>query len=615
MIRRLERILGAEHGRTLRRYLALLVVSCIAHGLAVATLVPVVSAITTGRLDDAWSWLRVMAILVLAASLLHYLQALSGFRVAITILETLQLRIIDHVATLPLGWFATERVGQLSRLTTSGTINLGNLPAHLLTPLITGIVTPLTIVVCLFFADWRIGLAALVCVPLLAFAMRHASRLIGEGNRAVDRASEVVADRVVEFALAQRVLRAFGGVGSEYEPLEAALTEHGTARRQTMRTIIPGTVMVGLSVQFAFSVLIVTGVALALAGGIEAGVLIGSLVLAARFTGPVADVGELLGAVRMAHNDLVQISDLLDEPPLDEPETDVAKPVDGSVEFDDVSFAYPGGPVVLDSISLQVEAGRMIALVGASGAGKSTLVSLIPRYADATGGTLRIGGVDVRELTSDTVMGMIAMVFQDVYLFEGTLEDNVRLGRPDASDDDMIEAARLSGVDEIVERLPQGWNTVVGEGGMALSGGERQRVSIARALLKRAPIVLVDEGTAALDSHSEHIVRAALASLRGTSTVIVIAHRLDTIRAADEIFVLGDAGVRDGGASGKDPRRGGSAVIERGDHDTLLAAGGQYASMIAELASSRGWSIGEAQAGAPSPTDRSAQWGSGSTPS
>jgi ATP-binding cassette subfamily B protein len=190
----------------------------------------------------------------------------------------------------------------------------------------------------------------------------------------------------------------------------AALAKHGDARQQTMRKIIPGTVMVGLSMQLAFSVLIVTGAALALTGSIEVGALIGALVLTARFTGPVADVGELLGAVRTAHNDLVQISDLLDEAPLDEPATDVATPSDSSVVFDNVSFAYPSGPPVLDSVSLRAEAGRMIALVGASGAGKPTLVSLMPRFADAIGGSLRVGGVDVRDLTSDTLIGMVAMV-------------------------------------------------------------------------------------------------------------------------------------------------------------------------------------------------------------
>lgn len=225
--------------------------------------------------------------------------------------------------------------------------------------------------------------------------------------------------------------------------------------------------------------------------------------------------------------------------------------------YDDVDG---GGPVVLDGIDATIPAGSFTAVVGPSGAGKSTLLKLIGRFFDVTEGSIRIGGRDVRELGSAGVSRLTAQVFQDVYLFEGTIADNLRMAAPDATGADLDRVARVARLDEVVERLPNGWDTRVGEAGSTLSGGEKQRVSIARALLKDAPVVLLDEATAALDPANEAAVAGAIAELARERTVIVVAHRLSTVVAADRILVL-DQG----------------RITEHGDHDTLLAAGGTYA--------------------------------------
>ncbi|WP_256582264.1 ABC transporter ATP-binding protein, partial [Pseudomonas sp. DrBHI1] len=234
-------------------------------------------------------------------------------------------------------------------------------------------------------------------------------------------------------------------------------------------------------------------------------------------------------------------------------------------------------PEVLREVSLDIAPGSMTALVGASGSGKTTLVRLIARFFDVTQGRVKVGGVDVRQMSAEQLAGQISQIFQDAYLFQGSIADNIRLGKPDASEAEVLEAARLAGVQEILERLPEGLHTPVGEGGARLSGGERQRISIARALIKDAPILLIDEATAALDAENQAAIAEALARLRGKRTLIVIVHQLSTVAMADQIVVLDQGRIR-----------------EQGAHAQLAAKGGLYAHFLEQRRAAKGWRIGEA---------------------
>jgi ATP-binding cassette subfamily B protein len=247
------------------------------------------------------------------------------------------------------------------------------------------------------------------------------------------------------------------------------------------------------------------------------------------------------------------------------------------VRYENVRFSYDGTRDVLSGVDLDLEPGTVTALVGTSGSGKSTIARLIARFWDVDGGSVRIGGADVRALTTETLMAQLAMVFQDTYLFDGTIADNLRVARPEVTDAELEHVSRLARLDEILERLPDGWDTHVGEAGTALSGGERQRVAIARALLKDAPILLLDEATAALDPTNEEAVQNAIDALRGKRTIIVMAHRLATVVAADQIVVLHEG-----------------RIVERGSHDELLALDGRYAAFWRERSRARGWRLGNA---------------------
>ncbi|RSM69668.1 ABC transporter [Kibdelosporangium aridum] len=570
----LQAILGPAHRRTLRIYLAWVITYGVLQGVAAALLVPALRALLSGDLPGAMTWVGVMAVVVAATCVAHYIQAMKGFAVAMVVLTTMHERIGDHLGALPVGWFTNEKVGRLSRIVTTGTVMVGGLFAHLLTPLVAGAATPATIALVTFLFDWRLAVAMLVSAPLLYAIFNWAGRLVGKGDQLSDAAAVTAANRVVEFARHQRTLRAFGRGAEGHRPLDEAITEQHRVGRRAMWLSVPGILAGGFATQLAFTVLIVVGVVLALGGSVDPVALIAVLALAARFTGPLAELSALSGAVRMAHNDVRRIAAVLEEEPLAEPMVPAALPCPGEIELSGVSFGYTPDQPVLRDVSFTVPPRTMTALVGASGSGKTTVTRLIARFWDAGAGTIRVGGADVRHQRTEGLMAQVAMVFQDVYLFDDTLEANIRVGRPTATDEEIREAGRLAGVDEIVARLPHGWTTRVGEGGAALSGGERQRVSIARAIVKDAPIVLLDEATAALDAENERYVREALRTLMTRSTLLVIAHRLQTVVAADQIVVL-DNGV----------------VAERGTHPELLAAGDRYAAFWQERNRAKGWRL------------------------
>jgi ATP-binding cassette subfamily B protein len=574
VIRSLVTLLGPAHAARLYRYLAWLVTSAVLQGLAVALLVPILHALFAGDLSTAMAWLAGLAAMAALTCIAHYQQAMKGFALALVVLTTLHDRLGQHLASLPLGWFNSEKVGRLSRSATSGTLMVTGLFAHYLGPVVCGVVVPATVALTLFIFDWRLGLTAVLCAPLIYFTHRWSADAIGHNDARVEAAATLAGNRVVEFARYQQVLRAFGRTQEGYAPLLAANLAQKQAGGSMVSQTFPKLLAGGLAVQLAFALLVGVGIALAARGAIDAIQLVALLALAARFVGPLAEAAARSGLLRMAGNDLDQLVGILREPPLPQPLVSQPLSEPGSFAFAHVSFAYASGPTVLRDLTFHAPAHSMTAIVGASGSGKTTVTRLLMRFFDVTEGHVKVGGVDVRELSNEALMAQLSLVMQDVYLFDDSLEANIRVGKPDATAQQVAEAASLAGVDEIVARLPQGWLTPVGEGGAALSGGERQRVSLARALLKRAPIVLLDEATAALDSHNEAFVQAAIGSLKQSSTVLVIAHRLPTIMAAEQILVL-DQG----------------RLVEAGTHPQLLALDGRYAGFWRDRQRAGGWRL------------------------
>ncbi|OLT26971.1 ABC transporter [Nocardiopsis sp. CNR-923] len=558
MIRLLLRVLGREFAGPVRRTVALMTATAVVEGLSYALLVPVLRALFGSTPGDALPWLVAFGAAVALHAVLRYVSDVSGFRAGAALLHGMYHRLGGHLARLPVGWYGAGRIGEVSVLASRGVLRAMGVIAHLLSPLVSASVTPLTIVVVMLAYDWRLGSAALAAAPVVAaIQVRTGRSLAAADEDRAERDHESTA-RVIEYLRAQPVLRVGGRTAERLGSLDDALRELQRSSRRSTLSVLPGVLGLALTVQAVFTVLLVLGAYLALGGNAGAAEVLAILVLAARCTDPLLSLSDVGGQLRVARSELERLDGVLRAEPL--PETDSpVQPSGHDLEFGSVVFRH-GDRTVIDGVSLSVPEGRRLAVVGPSGAGKSTLLQLVARFHDVAAGSVRVGGVDVREIGTQELTERIAIVFQDVYLFDGTIEENVRLGRPDAGENEVRAAATAARLDEVVERLPGGWEATVGEGGALLSGGERQRLSIARALLKDAPIVLLDEVTSALDPVNEAAVHDGVERLMAGRTVVTVAHRMRAVRRADRVVFL------DGGR-----------IVEEGTHDELVERGGRYA--------------------------------------
>lgn len=582
LISRLREPLSSEGRAGFSHVMYLSCIVGLVRGFSLISFIPAAIALTSGQ--PAWGmdlrgWLIALAVCAAASFILEYFLAIRSYVVAFDFLTNMHRAIGDKIASLPLGAFRADTAGKTSRLVSRELMMLGEIFAHMYSPLIAAIVTSLTMLAGITVFSPVLGVVCLVSVLIVPGGVWVARRCLLSGSALKEAPARELSHRIVEYATKQGALRACGRSAS-YEPLQRAEELYGAAARRSLIRETLGQITNGMAAQVVVVSLICAIGLLAVGGSVspvEAVVAIGLLL---RFTQILVDIGMLTSAFETRRPVLDLGHEILSAPELptasEDGESDDSTELSASVALEDVVFSYEADQPVLRGVSFRVEPGTMTAIVGPSGCGKTTIARLIARFYDVDSGVVSVGDRDVRSWDTAKLMAQLSLVFQDVYLFDDTLEANVRVGRPDASAAEIEEAARLSGVDEIVARLPLGWDTPVGEGGRALSGGERQRVSIARALLKDSPIVLFDEATSALDPENEHRVTAAMDKLRRNATLIVIAHKLDTITAADQIVVLDENG----------------RVVQIGTHTQLFAeTEGQYRGFWEARSRAAGWRL------------------------
>lgn len=572
----LRKLIEPSSRPLLVRSLILGLVVGLLQGAALLFLLPVSTALATGKTSwglEFWTWVYIIGGLAILSFVAEYIYAMASFRMAFAIMRTFHHTVGDQISRLPLGWFAKGRAGELSQLAAKGIIDIGSLFAHLLPNAVKPLGSLITLMIGSWIWDIRLGLVLTVSAPLLMVVLFGTRKITARAEEPVHLAEVETNDRILEFARAQGALRSCGR--SENFPAlhEAMANQQRQSKRRFWWTVLANGINASV-VQLAVAALITLAAYLALNGTLAPIQALAFIGISLYFSQPLSTMTAMAIGMTAQEPQIKRVQSVVDAHPLPEVAVSNKGQRPGEVRFDKVDFSYQDTPV-LRQVSFTARPGQLTALVGPSGSGKTTIARLVSRFYDVDSGTVYVGGVDVRELTTPDLMAQISMVFQDVYLFDDTLESNIALGRDGADRDQVRAAADTAGVTEIVERLPHGWNTRVGEGGTALSGGERQRVSIARALLKQAPIVLLDEATSALDSENEDHIVQAIGQLREHSTVIVIAHKLATIESADTIVVLDDQG----------------RVSQLGTHAELIDQPGIYRDFHAERASARGWQL------------------------
>lgn len=478
----------------------------------------------------------------------------------------------EHLRRLSMGFFGKRDAGDLSTVLLRDYTEVENLASGLI-PQISVILVRLSLAVVVLSAfDWRMTLAVILVIPLALPLAFLSYRKMGHISGGLLKAQQDTASGILEYIGGIQTLKAFNMAGEQFETLKNSFSrQHDHSLGMEMAAAPVG--MIGRFVlSCGIGVVMLTGAWLMIKGELPAFYYIAFLLLSLNIYEPVMILFGFIADFARSNRSAIRIDDLKNEQPLPEAVKN-HMPRNMNIEFDHVSFSY-GSQEVLHDISLRLPEKSITALVGPSGSGKSTITRLAARFWDAGSGTVKLGGVPLNNMKSDELLSYISMVFQDVYLFHDTIEDNIRMGNPSATMDEIIAAAKTAACHDFISSLPNGYQTIVGEGGSTLSGGEKQRISIARALLKNAPIVLLDEATASLDPENEVLVQQAISALVTEKTVIVIAHRLQSICNADQIIVLEEGMVK-----------------EQGTHDGLLRQDGLYARLWEEQNSAGSWKL------------------------
>ncbi|MEM7119218.1 MAG: ABC transporter ATP-binding protein [Chloroflexota bacterium] len=559
--------------------MAMSATSGIAWVIVLILLRPIVREMMTAE-PDVTTLLRLGGFILLAIVIAIFLRIYAStwcHWAAFELEEKLRTQLTTHLAKVPLGYVISTGSGALKKILMDDVRSLHVFVGDSTPLLARAYSIPMITIVVMFIVDWRMALISLTVIPVGFVAMSAAFRDYATARVEVDAANERMNRTIIEYVQGMQVVRTFDDGSSSFGRYRAALTE----ATETLRKWTEPTKNGGLVAQTLFAALPTMALVL-MAGGfmvsrgtLELPTLLLFVFIAPTLPDSLIPMIWLSVLLNIASASAKRIGYLLEQPILPEPESSKT-PQNGSVRFENVTFTYANRTdPALENVSIDLPEGSITALVGLSGAGKSTVARLIPRFWDVDSGTVYVGDVDVRDMSSDDLMQHISFVFQIPFLLHDTIRENIRLGKPDATDAEVEVAAKASQAhDFIVNELPNGYDTKAGERGTRLSGGQRQRITIARAILQNSPIVVLDEATAFADPENEAKIHAGIAHLTAGKTLIVVAHRLSTIQDADQIVVF-DKGK----------------VVEQGNHDALVASEGIYANLWHKYNEARSWGL------------------------
>ena len=580
MIRLFQRLLdfsGAQRGRLIRSFLAYLV-SSFFEMLPIMAILTVLSGVlrqlSGGAMEKSTIWISLGIMLISIVGRIVFINLSANARTlgSFAFGAEKRMELGERLKSAPMGYFSENRLGDITAAVTTTLGDLEQQSVTIMENVAGGFIHAAVIGIWLFVYEWRIGLLSLAGLVLALVVYSFIGKVGKKYAPRRQTAQAGLVTAVLEYVQGMGVVKAFGLALASGKAVDAAIEESKSANVTLEKAFSRMTALYQSVFKLTRAAILVFAPWL-LAGGVitpEKCLLL--LVSSFMIYAAVEVAGSMSSVARAVEASLDRLDSVMDMPSLDKGGAEIV-PENFGIEVKDVSFGY-AEKEILHHISLTVPEGSSCAIVGPSGSGKTTLVRLIARFWDVDRGQITLGGRDVRTYTADSLLRNFAIVFQNVYLFEDTIENNIRFGKPDAGEDEIITAAKKACCHEFIMALPDGYQTKIGEGGGNLSGGEKQRISIARAILKDAPIAILDEATASVDPENEQELQKAITELTKRKTVLMIAHRLSTVREADQIIVLEDG-----------------SIVQRGTHKELMASDGLYKRFVGMRSRAIGWTL------------------------
>ena len=571
VLKKISDFVGTRRG-LLKKSMAVAFLGAVFAALQFAALMLTLDILVGGADLRIWPVIGVMVVSVVGRAACSYWSTNAETETGYFMVAEKRIHIGDRLRYIPMGYFNDNSLGNITAVVTTTLSDVENNAARCLVSVIGGFLNTLGLCLGLTVADWRLGLLAIAGILAYLGVTELSQRAMLKTGPARQHAQMNLVEAVLEYIQGMSVVKSYGLDKDSGQAVQRTVDESCDKALSLEKSVVPWMGLRQVVVRVFSVAIAVCALAFYSGGTLSLArcllMLVASFMLYAELesAGNMADNLQMLGASMDKANSI-------DDTPVMDIDGAELTPADTSVEFQDVSFAY-GDRTILDHVSLTVPSGSITAVVGPSGGGKTTLCNLIARFWDVQSGKITVGGYDVREYKLDSLMKNISMVFQSVYLFNDTVENNIKFGRPDATHEQVVAAARAACCHDFIMALPDGYDTVLGEGGGSLSGGEKQRISIARAMLKDAPIVILDEATASVDPENEAELQAAISALTRGKTLIMIAHRLNTVRNADQILVLS-----------------GGHIVQRGTHQELMAQGGLYADFVGVRQEALRWKL------------------------
>ena len=549
-------------------------VNAMFHAMQLWALFVVLSALVEGSKskETAFAALGIMLLSIAGKIVTQYVSQLQRTHAGYFMVAEKRVYIGDKLKVVPMGFFNQNSLGQLTAVATTTLSDVENAAPVVLVTSLGGFLNSLVFSLTIFLFDWRIGLIVAAGVVLFLYVVSLMEKRSRADIPKRQAAQATLVEKVLETIQGMSVVKAFDLDDAKGKKVDQAIDESCEKNSVLERAVNPYVAAQQVILNLCSAAILFASISFYLDGTLSLVYCLMMMVSSFMVFEQLKTAGSSMANLRITESSISRANEIDSVPVMDDRGREIV-PQTHSIQLEKVDFSYETRPVLQD-VSLCIPDKTTTAIVGPSGSGKTTLCNLIARFWDVNGGRVSIGGHDVKDYTLDSLMANISMVFQNVYLFNDTIENNIKFGKPNATHDEVVAAAKKACCDDFIDALPDGYNTVVGEGGATLSGGEKQRLSIARAMLKDAPIVIFDEATANVDPENEDRLQAAIEALTRDKTIIMIAHRLKTVRHADQIVVL------DGGR-----------IVQRGTHDELLAQKGIYSDFVGMREKAIGWKL------------------------